>query len=96
MASNKPVLVTTSHRGVFFGYLNGDISKEKVSLDKARNVVSWDSETRGVVGLASKGPTKGCRVGPPAGSDSTIFDITAVFACTDESVQKFEDAPWSK
>lgn len=91
---HRPVLVTTQHRGVFFGYLQGEPSKEKVTLQQARNVVYWDVATRGFLGLASTGPTKGCRVGPAAGADSTLFDVTGVFTCTPEAVKAFEEGPW--
>lgn len=92
----RAVLVTTEHRGVFFGYLLGDVTKAQVKLDRARNVVYWDVATKGFVGLASEGPTKGCRVGPPAGDESVFFDITAVLGCTEQATKRFEDAPWAK
>lgn len=92
--TSKPVLVTTAHRGVFFGYLAGEASKEKVVIGRARNVVSWDVATRGFLGLASTGPTKGCRVGPAAGEESTLFDVTGVFTCTPEAVKAFEEGAW--
>jgi hypothetical protein len=94
-AAKRPVLVTTAYRGVFFGYLIGEPSKEKVMLDRCRNVTQWDEEARGFLGLASTGPTKGCRVTMPAGEASTLFDITGVFTCTEESVKRFEEGPWS-
>ena len=94
--SDKPVLVTTQHRGVFFGYLIGDPAKEKVRLRACRNVVYWDTEARGFVGLAAQGPTKGCRVTKAAGAESTIFDITAVVECTEEAAKRFEDEPWAR
>lgn len=88
------VLVTTAHRGVFFGYLVGDAAKEKVVIDKARNVTYWDVKTRSFLGLAANGPTPDCRVSAAAGEASTLFDITGVFVCTPEAVEKFEAAPW--
>ena len=94
--SGRAVLVTTAHRGVFFGYLIGEAAKEKLALERLRNITYWDAACRGFVGLASTGPTKACRVGPPAGSESTIFDITGVFGCTEEAVARFEEGPWSK
>ncbi len=91
----RHVLVTTQHRGVFFGELIGEPSKERVLLRHARNVVYWDAATKGFLGLAAEGPTKGCRIGKPAGDQSTVFDITGVWACTPEAVQRFEAAPWA-
>jgi hypothetical protein len=92
---HKPVLVTTAHRGVFFGYLTSEPSKEKVTISKCRNVTYWDTATKSFLGLAATGPTKNCRVSAAAGSDSTLFDITGVFVCTPEAVEKFEQGPWS-
>lgn len=90
----RPVLVTTAHRGVFFGYLVGEAAKEKVVINKARNVTYWDVATRSFLGLAANGPTTSCRVSPAAGEASTLFDITGVFVCTPEAVEKFEAGPW--
>lgn len=91
----RPVLVTTVHRGVFFGYLVGDASKEQVVLNRARNVTYWDAATRSFLGLAAQGPTNQCRVSAAAGAASTLFDITGVFVCTSEAVEKFEAGPWA-
>ncbi len=92
----RPVLVTTEKRGVFFGYLKGEVAKEKVVLDNARNVVYWDTATKGFLGLASTGPTDGCRIGAAAGAESTIFDITGVFGCTEAATKRFEEGPWAR
>lgn len=91
----RAVLVTTAHRGVFFGFLKGKPSRESVTLSAMRNVTYWDAATRGFLGLAATGPTKACRVGRAAGEESTVFDITGVFGCTDEAVKAFEAAPWA-
>lgn len=89
----QAVLVTTAHRGVFFGYLVGDPSKEKVSLTDARNCVSWEKSTRGVFGLAESGPSDRCRVGPRVG-ELTLWDITSVATCTPAAVQRWEACTW--
>lgn len=90
----RPVLVTTSHRGVFFGYLHGEPAKEKVVIDRCRNVTYWDVTTRSFMGLAAQGPSEKCRVSAASGEASTLFDITGVFACTPEAVEKFEKGVW--
>jgi hypothetical protein len=92
---HRPVLVTTSHRGVFFGYLQGKPSKERVVIDRARNVTYWDVTTRSFLGLAAQGPTDKCRVSAAAADASTLFDVTGVFSCTPEAVEKFEAGPWA-
>lgn len=93
--SQRPVLVTTAHRGVFFGYLVGEPSKAHVVIDKARNVTYWDPSVRSFLGLAARGPSAKCRVSPAAGAASTLYDITGVFVCTPEAVTKFEASPWA-
>ena len=92
--AGQAVLVTTQHRGVFFGNLIGKASKEKVQLANCRNVLYWDAATMGFLGLASTGPTKGCRIGPAANGSSTLFDVTGVFTCTSEAIAAFEASKW--
>lgn len=88
----RPVLVTTAHRGVFFGYAK-DVSGETVKLRAARLCVYWSSDIRGFMGLASVGPSSSCRIGPPA--DIELRAITAVVSVTPEAVKKWEAAPWN-
>ena len=90
--AERPVLVTTSYRGVFFGYAS-DTDGERIKLRAARNVVYWPAEQRGFLGLAQTGPLKGARVGPPA--DIELRGITCVAELTEEAVKKFEEGPWS-
>lgn len=89
----RPVLVTTEHRGVFFGYLTGEPKKESVTLKNCRNCVRWDTGLRGFLGLAYTGPGPDCKVGPAA-PEMTLFDITGVATVTPEAVEKWEMAPW--
>ncbi len=91
--SERPVLVTTEHRGVFFGYAD-DTSQTTVVLKRARLCVYWSAEMKGFMGLASMGPNNKCRIGPAA--DITIRDITSVTECTPEAVKAWESAPWGE
>ena len=88
----KFCLVTTAHRGVFAGELVEDRG-EVVVLVEARNCVYWDTATKGFLGLASTGPTKGCRIGPKVPS-ITLRAVTAVAECTAEARERWESAPW--
>jgi hypothetical protein len=88
----RAVLVTTEHRGVFFGYAT-DTSGEVIALRAARNCIYWPASNKGFLGLASEGPHKGSRIGPAA--DIELRKITAVAACTPEAVAAWEAAPWS-
>ncbi len=88
----RPVLVTTEHRGVFFGYAH-NTDGETITLRQARLCVFWSADVRGFMGLASTGPSKGCRIGPPA--DITLRAITAVVEVTPEAVKAWEAQPWA-
>lgn len=88
----RPVLVTTAHRGVFFGYAEGPTDGEQIVLKRARCCVMWRG-VKGFLALASTGPTSSCRIGPPA--DLTLRAITAVAEVTPEAVAAWEKAPWA-
>lgn len=87
----RPVVVTTAHRGVFFGYAD-NTDGETIALRRARLCVHWSAAMKGFMGLAAYGPDKDCRIGPPA--DITLRNITAILEVTAEAVKKWEQAPW--
>lgn len=60
--TQRPVIVTTEYRGVFFGYAT-DTSGDTITLTNARNCIYWSAKTGGFMGLASKGPGAGSRIG---------------------------------
>lgn len=88
----RPVIVTTEHRGVFFGYAS-ETAGETIQLKRARNCVYWSADVRGFMGLAAKGPSSQCKVGPAA--DIEVRAITSVVEVTPDAVAKWESAPWS-
>jgi hypothetical protein len=90
--TERPGLVTTAHRGVFFGYAL-DTSGQTIKLRAARNCVYWSADVKGFLGLASSGPTKSCRIGPPA--DIELRDVTCVAECTPAAATAWEAAPWN-
>lgn len=87
----RAVIVTTEHRGVFFGYAN-DTDGDQIKLSRARLCVYWSTDMRGFMGLSSVGPSKDCKIGPPA--DITLRKITSVVEVTPQAVEKWEAAPW--
>jgi len=89
---DRAVLVTTAHRGVFFGYAD-ETDGEIVRLKRARLCLYWSADVKGFMGLAATGPSKTCRIGPPA--DIDLRSITAVVSVTPEAVKKWESSPWS-
>lgn len=90
-ATERAVLVTTTHRGVFFGYAT-DTDGATIKLRAARNCVYWSSDVRGFLGLAATGPSKSCKIGPAA--DIELRDITCVAECATTAIQAWEAAPW--
>jgi hypothetical protein len=91
--SLTPVLVTTLHRGVFFGYTN-DYSSDTITLQDARMAIYWSADVKGCFGLASSGPSKSCRIGPPA--TIQVRNVTAVALVSEKAVKAWEKAPWSE
>ena len=89
----RAVLVTTAHKGVFFGYAK-ETSGATIKLRAARCCIYWPTEQKGFLGLASTGPLSGARIGPAA--DLEVRDITAVADCTPLAVEAWEKAPWSR
>jgi hypothetical protein len=89
------VLITTMlgpyrRRGVFFAYIDPrDAAKETIYAEQIRIAAEWSAECRGVLGLASLGPTGNCRVSPsvPAGY---IRGVTLVVEVTPEA-----EAAWT-
>lgn len=87
----RPVIVTTEYRGVFFGYTT-KTDCDPIFLKRARLCVYWSADVKGFMGLAANGPSEGCRIGPPA--DIELRKVTAVLELTPEAVKKWEASPW--
>ena len=92
-SAERAVLVTTKHRGVFFGYAT-ETDGATIKLRAARNCLYWPTTNKGFLGLASMGPVGDARVGPAA--DIELRDITCVAECTPTAVDAWEKAPWSR
>lgn len=89
--AERAVLVTTEHRGVFFGYAT-DTDGDTIRLRAARNCVYWSADMRGFLGLAATGPSASCRIGPPA--DITLRAITCVAEVAPAAAKAWESSPW--
>lgn len=90
---NTPLLVTTAHKGVFFGY-GTRTDAPTIELTMARMCVYWSADCRGVLSLATTGPTKSCKIGP-AVNVITLRDVTAVIEVAPLAVAEWEKQPWS-
>lgn len=83
-----PVLVTTAHRGVFFGWIDPkDREKKIIYVAKIRNAIYW-SGTGGFLSLASDGPASGSKIGKEA-VGATLHDVTSIVDCNDAAVAKW-------
>lgn len=88
----KPVLVTTEHRGVFFGYVKDDKkSPNEITLTDARMCIYWSSNVKGFMGLASYGPTDSCRIGRQV-KEIKLYKITSITPVDKEAVEKWKNA----
>ena len=96
MAKEKAsaVVVTTEHRGVFFGYVKSDLSPTEITLTDARNAVYWSQSVQGVLWACGQGAEG--RLSDRASDTRTnhFGKITAVMACTTEAVAAWEGSPW--
>ena len=87
-----PVLVTTQHRGVFFGWAREDeLQLRSLHLERCRCCISWSSDIGGFLGLASVGPSAKCRIGTQA-DKVLLHDITSVSVCSETAVEAWTKA----
>lgn len=86
----RPVLVTTEYRAVFFGYAN-DTSGDVITLKRCRNCIYWPKSNGGFGGLASEGPVTGARIGSRM-DQIVLRKITSVAEVTPAAVEKWEAA----
>lgn len=89
--TERAVVVTTEHKGIFMGYAT-DTAGDTIKLRSARLCVYWSSDLRGFMGLASHGPNSNCKIGPAA--DIELRGITCVIEVTKEAEERWSKAPW--
>lgn len=90
MENQKPVLITTQHRGVFFGMVANDADltpKTLTDIKQARMAIYFGTE-KGVQQLADTGPTKDSRISAPSDIE-VLHDVTGVFTVTPEAMDKW-------
>ena len=86
--TERPVIICTEYRGVFFGYAE-NTSGDIVHLKRARMAIYWGT-TKGVLQLAETGPTKSSKIS--ARADLELRKITAVIEVTPGAVKEWEAA----
>lgn len=85
-SENRPVIVCTEYRGVFFGYAketNGDV----IQLTGARMAIRWGTD-KGVMQLANTGPTSTSLISARASIE--VRKVTAVFEVTPVAAAAWE------
>ena len=85
----KAILVTTQHRGVYYGEVpeDQDVNAKTMALKNARCAIYW-ATTKGVAELANDGPNSNSQIGAAADIEA-LHDITAVWLVTDEAREKW-------
>lgn len=86
--TERPVIVCTEHRGVFFGYAT-DTNGDTVHLKRARMAIYFGTQ-RGVMQLAETGPTPSSKISSRA--DVDLRKVSAVFEVTPAAVDAWEKA----
>ena len=81
----KSILVTTAHRGVFYGEVpdEQDLTQTTMALKNARCAIYWNTKT-GVAELAELGPNSKSKIGAKADIEA-LHDITAVWSISDKA-----------
>ena len=88
-----PVIITTAHRGVFFGRIDPAKRHDStIDLVGARNCLYWYESIGGFLGLAASGPNPQCRIGATVPGVFTARDVTSVTDCTAAAAAAWEAA----
>lgn len=92
MDEQVAVVVTTLHRGVFFGMADRNKLSEKVmSLKQCKCCIYWAASIGGFLGLASVGPNKDCKIGKEA-QEVLLHDVTSVSFASEAAVAAWKVA----
>jgi hypothetical protein len=86
----RPIIVCTEYRGVFFGYPRGSTRGDTIVLTRARMAIYWGT-TRGLFELAETGPTSSSKISARA-EEITLHRVTSWMAVTKEAAQAWERA----
>ena len=94
LVSEKGLIVTTLHKGVFFGYATKPKAMPKeITLKHARMCIYWSNNVHGVLGLAATGPLTGCKTSP-AVPEIKLSDVTSIMECSKDAVTAWELKIW--
>ncbi len=85
----KAVIITTEHRGVFFGFVedDADLTQKTLGLKDAKMAIKWRT-TKGIAELAEIGPNENSLIGAKA-NVPVIHNVTAVFLVSKKAEEKW-------
>jgi hypothetical protein len=87
----QKVIVTTAHRGVFFGeVVSNDLQNKRTVLKNARMAIYW-ATTKGLFELAEVGPNSKSKIGSVA-PEVTLHDVTSIIVCSEAASKAWESA----
>ena len=89
----RPVVVSTAHRGIFFGYTEEKGTPETLTLNGARMIVYHSRDSHGFIGIASRGPGEDAKVSPSV-AKLGLRNVTAIVDATPEAAVACEAEPW--
>lgn len=87
--NERPVIICTEYRGVFFGYAT-DTKGDTIDLKRARMAIYWGT-TKGIMQLAETGPTNSSKIS--ARADLEVRKVTAIIEVAPKAVEQWEAAP---
>ncbi len=87
-STDRPVIVCTEHRGVFYGLSSCKSGDEIVHLKRARMAIYFGT-TKGVMQLAESGPTSSSKIS--ARADLELRKVTCVMEVTPAAAKAWED-----
>ena len=90
----RPVIVSTAHRGIFFGYTSETGEPENLTLSRARMIVYHSRDSHGFIGIANRGPGKEAKVSPSV-ARLGLRNVTAIVDATPEAAAACEAEPWN-
>lgn len=91
------VLITTDHnkRGVFMGLIDpNDRHKETIMAEEVRMCVYWSEDMKGILGLASMGPSKTCKISK-ATKKALLHGVIAVIDLSEKALKNWRKEPWA-
>lgn len=86
-------VVITEFKEIFAGWSESDPTADTIVLRKARQVVYFSADTKGLLGLAANGPGKDSRISNEC-PEVTIRRPVNVLLATEAAIEKFGQIIW--